>query len=450
MPSPTPLLGFTLPDNGTLAGTWGDVVNYQVTTLVDSAIAGTTTLSTDADVTLTATTGATNQARQAILLCTGSRAAIRTITAPASSKTYSILNNTTGGFAVKLVGVGPTTGVTIANGETALVAWNGSDFVRIASTGGAVVATTLTVSSTATFANTATFTGNNPQLAIAPSSGSGSIDIKSFSSAGNAALNFFSSAPSTGVRWQIIKNNAAESGSNVGGDYNINRYSDTGSYLGTPFTIYRASGDTYITTTSPSPLTVNGTAAGGAVWNRVANISGSVNSQANLSLDPGNNGPGTRDFSIRAVNNGANQITTGFWTSNAAAPFEAFRITPAGAAQILGTPPAVGDNSTNVATTAYVDRQGVGGQGQVWTNVTGSRLPSTNYTNLTNRPIMVNVIRSSTGSSSFSLIVGGITVGNSNTTTASPQLAQSAVVPVGAAYSVTVSGCTITSWLELS
>lgn len=128
----TPLLGFVLPVTGELAGTWGTVWNDSGTGLIDSAIAGTTTLSTDADVTLTTTTGASNQARQAILLCSGARTGIKTITAPAQSKIYAVVNNTTGGYAVKIVGVGPTTGVTVANGKTAVVVWDGSDFVEVA------------------------------------------------------------------------------------------------------------------------------------------------------------------------------------------------------------------------------------------------------------------------------------------------------------------------------
>lgn len=128
----TSLLGLALPVTGEISGTWGDTVNNAITSLLDSAVAGTTTLSTDADVTLTTTTGATNQARQAILLCSGARTAIRNITAPAQSKMYVVINNTTGGYGVVIRGAGPTTGVTVANGKTAVVVWNGSDFVEVA------------------------------------------------------------------------------------------------------------------------------------------------------------------------------------------------------------------------------------------------------------------------------------------------------------------------------
>lgn len=140
----TSLLGLALPVTGELSGTWGDTVNNQITTLLDSAIAGTTSLTTDADVTLTTTTLASNQARQAILLCTGARTALRTITAPAQSKVYTVINSTTGGFSVKVVGVGPTTGVTILAGEYVTIAWNGSDFVKVSNQGGAGVFTSVT------------------------------------------------------------------------------------------------------------------------------------------------------------------------------------------------------------------------------------------------------------------------------------------------------------------
>ena len=148
----TSLLGLALPVTGELSGTWGDTVNNSITSLLDSAVAGTTTISTDGDVTLTTTTLAANQARQAVLLFSGARTALRTVTAPAQSKIYTVINATTGGYAVKLVGVGPTTGLTIPNGASAVVAWNGSDFIEIgtSSIGNLTVNGNLTVTGTTT------------------------------------------------------------------------------------------------------------------------------------------------------------------------------------------------------------------------------------------------------------------------------------------------------------
>lgn len=127
----TTLLGLALPVDGELDGSWGDVVNDSITSLVDSAVAGTTTLPTDANVTLTDTVLASNQARQAILLWTANNGInTRNVTAPARSKPYIVINAGTGSIVLR--GAGPTTGVTIVSGEKCLAAWNGSDFVKIA------------------------------------------------------------------------------------------------------------------------------------------------------------------------------------------------------------------------------------------------------------------------------------------------------------------------------
>jgi hypothetical protein len=127
----TTLLGLALPVEGELDGTWGDVVNQSITELVDSAVAGTTTLSADADVTLTNTVLAANQARQAILRWTASNGATtRNITAPAQSKPYIVINAGTGSIVLR--GAGPTTGVTIVAGERCVAAWSGADFVKVA------------------------------------------------------------------------------------------------------------------------------------------------------------------------------------------------------------------------------------------------------------------------------------------------------------------------------
>jgi hypothetical protein len=66
-----------------------------------------------------------------VINCTGTPASLLTITAPAASKVYVVINGTA--QSVKLVGAGPTTGVTLITGEKAVCAWNGSDFVKVAS-----------------------------------------------------------------------------------------------------------------------------------------------------------------------------------------------------------------------------------------------------------------------------------------------------------------------------
>jgi hypothetical protein len=139
----TTSLGLALPADNELGGTWGQVVNAFITTYLDAAIAGAQTISgSQTAVTLTKTTGltlsqagatSTGSAQYSIINCTGNPASLLTITAPAASKVYLVINSTSTSQQVKIVGVGPTTGVTLNSGERALVAWNGSDFVKVAS-----------------------------------------------------------------------------------------------------------------------------------------------------------------------------------------------------------------------------------------------------------------------------------------------------------------------------
>ena len=155
----TTLLGLGLPVTGELSGTWGDVVNNSITNLLDTAIAGTTTISADADITLTTTTLASNQARQAVILWTAGGTVTRVITAPAQSKSYVVINATSSSQSIKLVGVGPTTGITIVAGEKCFAAWNGTDFVKVGNTSGAGVFSSVTdsglTSGRVTYAGTA-------------------------------------------------------------------------------------------------------------------------------------------------------------------------------------------------------------------------------------------------------------------------------------------------------
>jgi hypothetical protein len=147
----TSLLGLALPVTGELSGSWGDTVNTAITSLLDNAVAGTTSITTDADTTLTTTTGVANQARQAIILWNPASGTVtRNITAPAQSKIYTVINASGGTQSIVFRGAGPTTGVTIVKGESAVIAWNGTDFIKVSNTGGSASFTNVTVSGTTT------------------------------------------------------------------------------------------------------------------------------------------------------------------------------------------------------------------------------------------------------------------------------------------------------------
>ena len=126
----TSLLGFALPVEGELDGTWGTTVNNSITELVEDSIAATATQSVaSTDWTLTTTgSGAVNQARCAILVPTGSPGVTRNIIAPSTSKAYIVHNQSDAAVVVK---GSATTGTSVAAGARALVAWTGTDFVTI-------------------------------------------------------------------------------------------------------------------------------------------------------------------------------------------------------------------------------------------------------------------------------------------------------------------------------
>lgn len=134
----TTLLSLALPVEGELDGTWGDVVNYGITDYVDIAVAGTLTLNGDGAVTLVNTAGdaaGTNigatTAQYAIVKITGTLTTTKVITAPSSSKTYIVDNAATGG-AVTFKASGQT-GVSVAVAEKCTVYYNGTDYVKVAS-----------------------------------------------------------------------------------------------------------------------------------------------------------------------------------------------------------------------------------------------------------------------------------------------------------------------------
>ena len=183
----TTLLSLALPVEGELDGTWGDVVNYGITDYVDIAVAGTLTLNGDGAVTLANTVGdasgtniGSTTAQYAVIKITGTLTTTKVVTAPSYSKTYIVDNAATGG-AVTFKASGQT-GVSVAVGEKCTVYFNGTDYVKVASsvvdgvstisfgstgltpstaTSGAVtVAGTLAVANGGTGVTTSTGTGN--------------------------------------------------------------------------------------------------------------------------------------------------------------------------------------------------------------------------------------------------------------------------------------------------
>jgi hypothetical protein len=136
----SPLLGLALPVTGELSGTWGDVVNDSITSLVEDSVAGFATADvTSSNWTLTTTgSGAANQARMMILRPTGNPGVSRNIVAPSSSKIYVVIN--TSDDVVVLKG-SATTGVEIQSYVAAVCAWDGTDFTVVSDVTGPALST---------------------------------------------------------------------------------------------------------------------------------------------------------------------------------------------------------------------------------------------------------------------------------------------------------------------
>jgi hypothetical protein len=173
----TSLIGLTLPTTGTLSGTWGDTVNNAISQIVDVAVAGTQTISTDADITLALTTGSSsgtgltgNSSQYAVILWTAGGTVTRTITVPAQSKTYVVINNTGGSQSITIKAA-TGTGVTLAAGTRAIVAWDGTNFVNVGGGSAAGSNTQVQFNSSGAFGASSALTWDGTTLAATKFSG---------------------------------------------------------------------------------------------------------------------------------------------------------------------------------------------------------------------------------------------------------------------------------------
>lgn len=159
-------LRLELQANGENAGSWGDITNTNLGTLLETSIAGYRTIAMpDAEYTLTTANGLDDEARYAILNFTGTLTATRKAVIPAVSKTYTVINNTN-----QTLQIGTAAGAvtTVGVGFTALVYCNGTDSfnsvgqvqnLSVAGTLNVAGATTLATASATNLSYTGTFTG---------------------------------------------------------------------------------------------------------------------------------------------------------------------------------------------------------------------------------------------------------------------------------------------------
>jgi len=163
-------LKLTLMGDGDQAGLWGQTTNTNLGTLLEQAITGVTSIvMSDANYTLTSFNGISDEARNAVLVVTGTNNAQRDLIPPVVEKLYTVVNNTTGGYAIRVIGSSGT-GVIIPNGTACLVYCDGTNFVNglsgsagnftinggLTSTGNANVGGNLAVTGTTTLTGAST------------------------------------------------------------------------------------------------------------------------------------------------------------------------------------------------------------------------------------------------------------------------------------------------------
>ena len=128
----SPILKLALPVQGELSGTWGDVVNDNITSMVEQAIAGRVVINTwTANAhTLTTANGTTSEARCAMLELTDTGSALSgagSVICPAASKIYIVKNASGQNITVKT----PSgTGILVPNGRTTFLFCDGTNVVE--------------------------------------------------------------------------------------------------------------------------------------------------------------------------------------------------------------------------------------------------------------------------------------------------------------------------------
>ena len=124
----SPSLRLELIGDGDQSGIWGQTTNNNLGSLIEQAVSGVITIAmTDANYTMSNFNGVVDEARNQVLIVTGTLTATRNLIAPLVEKTYVVQNNTTGGQSIQLIGSSGL-GVTIPNGIAAYVYCDGINF----------------------------------------------------------------------------------------------------------------------------------------------------------------------------------------------------------------------------------------------------------------------------------------------------------------------------------
>jgi microcystin-dependent protein len=129
----SPSLRITLIGDGEQSGTWGTTTNTNLGSIIEQAITGVQTiLLSGTTYTLSTFDGSVDESRNQVLIFTGTLSANCTVTAPSVEKTYVVVNNTTGGFAVRMT-TSAGTPLAINSGRSSYIYCDGTNFYAVGS-----------------------------------------------------------------------------------------------------------------------------------------------------------------------------------------------------------------------------------------------------------------------------------------------------------------------------
>lgn len=165
-----------------------------------------------------------------------------------------------------------------ASGLVALAAANQAALRTAAGLGTAAVKNTGTSGDVVPTADQAITWGGNQM--IAPATGSAEVSVKKAATGANASVIGWTGAAQ---RWRIrMGNSTAESGSNVGSDFDILRYGDDGTFLSRAFLIDRATGvvtmqeGANIGDSAGDPVSIKGTAVSSYFASLMSSVDGTA------------------------------------------------------------------------------------------------------------------------------------------------------------------------------
>jgi hypothetical protein len=225
MPSTySPSLKIELIGNGEQTGTWGQTTNNNMGTLLEQAITGVGSLSLSGDYVLSNYNGLPDEARNAVLVFSGSLAAPANVVAPSVQKTYVVTNNAGANVTLK---TSTGTGVVIGNGLSSLVYCDGSEFYtavnvnnvigNLAVSGNEIIAGSIVLGGNLTVSNTVAATNlsmvsNTSIVDMSVNTGALCIPVGTLAQRPSAPIVGMSRWNSTngiyevwnGIAWQII------------------------------------------------------------------------------------------------------------------------------------------------------------------------------------------------------------------------------------------------------